>query len=91
MIKKLAVITLSALVLGGCTLTDNLKQDDAAKDMVKEDVSVTSSPSTSMMPQATADPSLDSLPKTSSSTDVDSLEADINNTKVLDEDFSDLN
>jgi len=89
MIKKLALIALSAVLLGGCTLSTALKTDNAATD-----AQPTPTPATTMAtptPMASQDTSLEAMPSTSTSTDVDSLESDINNTKVLDEDFSDLN
>ncbi|MEI8232129.1 MAG: hypothetical protein WCG44_00115 [bacterium] len=85
MIKKIAIIAVSALLLGGCTLTDVFKTSDAAKD--QKPVVATSTPA----PTTSADISLEAIPAPATATDVDSLEKDINNTKVLEEDFSDLN
>jgi len=85
MIKKLTGIALASLLLGGCTLTDIFKPNEAVKDSQPE-VVATSTPA----PVASSDPSLDAIPKTSTSSDEKSLETDINNTVILDEDFSDL-
>lgn len=85
MLKKIAFIGVSALLLGGCTLTDIFKTNNAAKDS-KSLVVATSTPA----PTSSPDTNLDAIPSTSTSTDVSSLETDINNTKILDEDFSDL-
>ncbi len=82
MLKKIVTITLSAALLGGCTLGDLLKPGDAAKD-ARSDVVASPSP--------TPDTSLDAMPTTSSGSDDASLETDINSTTILDEDFSDLN
>ena len=82
MFKKIAIITLSAVLLGGCTLTDFLKPGDAAKDAKSDSV---------MTPSPTPDAVIESMPSTSTSDDTSSLETDINSTAILDEDFSDLN
>lgn len=81
MLKKLAIISLSAVLLGGCTLGEVFKTDNAAKDAKSDSV---------MTPSPTPDSSLESMPATSASDDVTSLETDINATTILDEDFSDL-
>lgn len=81
MYKKLAIITVSSFLLGGCTLGDFLKPGDAAND---------AKPDSTMSPAPTPDKSLESMPSTSTSDDASSLELDINNTTILDEDFSDL-
>lgn len=83
--KKIAFILLSSLLLGGCTLTDSFRTGGAAKDVKPEQKTVTASQTPSP-----ADPELSSMPTTSSSSDVTSLETDINNTTILEEDFSDL-
>jgi hypothetical protein len=85
MIKKLAILALSSLVLGGCTLTNIFSPNQAAQDAQSEPVA-TSTPA----PVASPDTTLDAIPSTSTSSDETSLETDINNTKILDEDFSDL-
>jgi PBP1b-binding outer membrane lipoprotein LpoB len=87
MIKKIAVIAISAILLGGCTLGDMLKTNEAASDMKPGAPIATSTPA----PTTSPDVSLEAIPSTSTSTDITSLEKDINNTKILDEDFSDLN
>jgi PBP1b-binding outer membrane lipoprotein LpoB len=82
MLKKLAIIAFSAVLLGGCTLLDNvLKPGDAAKDAKSDTVAP---------PSPTPDSSLESMPSTSASDDVTSLETDIGATTILDENFSDL-
>ncbi len=81
MFKKLAIITLSSVLLGGCTLTDFLKPGDAAKDAKSESI---------MTPSPTPDTVIESMSSTSTSDDTASLETDINSTTILDEDFSDL-
>jgi PBP1b-binding outer membrane lipoprotein LpoB len=86
MLKKIAILVSSALLLGGCTLTDSLKSGNAAKDQ-KSEVVATTTPSPTVSP----DTSLESMPPVSNSTEVTSLEADINGSVILDEDFSDLN
>lgn len=85
MIKKLTIVTLASLLLGGCTLTEVFKPSEAVKDSQPE-VVATATPT----PMASPDPNLDAIPKTSTSSDEKSLETDINNTVILDEDFSDL-
>lgn len=85
MYKKLLIVGLSAILLGGCTLTDVFKNNQAAEDS-KPISSMTPSPSPSAI-----DTELQAVPSTSTSSDVDSLETDINNTTILKEDFSDLN
>lgn len=84
MLNKLAIITISALLLGGCTLGDIFKTGDAAKDEKSMAVA------TSTPVPAKSDQELEVIPSVSTSTDMSSLEADINNTKVLEEDFSDI-
>lgn len=85
MFKKLTIISLSAALLGGCTLLDVFKPSDAAKDINKEVVATPTPTSTS------PDPNLEAIPSPKAENDVTSLEADINATVILDEDFSDLN
>jgi hypothetical protein len=87
MLKKIALITLSSLVLGGCTLTDIFKTNNAAMDEKKEVVATATPAPTYMEP----DKELDSMKQNSASTDVTSLETDVNNTIILTEDFSDIN
>lgn len=82
MVKKLAILAFSAVLLGGCTLTDTFKTGDAARD-IKPEAVATSTP-------ASPDTSLEAIPVTSTLSDDQSLETDIGNTKILDEDFSDL-
>ncbi len=84
MLNKLAIITISAVLLGGCTLGDVFKSDGAAKDEKSMAVA------TSTPVPVKSDKELEVIPSVSVSTDDASLEADINNTKVLEEDFSDI-
>lgn len=84
MLKKLAIISASALLLGGCTLGDVFKTGDAARD--EKTMAVATSTPAPVKP----DQELEVIPSVSTSTDITSLEADINNTKVLEEDFSDI-
>lgn len=86
MLKKLAIITLASLALGGCNLKDYLRTNSAVMDEKKE-LTATSTP---VPTQATPDKDLDSMKQTSSSTDVTSLETDVNNTVILNEDFADI-
>jgi PBP1b-binding outer membrane lipoprotein LpoB len=84
MLKKLALITLSAALLGGCTLGNVLKTNNAAVDEKP------GSPVASVAPTMSPDTSLESMPKTTTGTDDASLETDVNSTTILDEDFSDI-
>lgn len=84
MFNKIAVLSISALLLGGCTLREVFQTGSAVKD---EKVVTTTSPT----PVATPDSELQAMPSTNSSNDVNSLEVDINNTTILDEDLSDMN
>ncbi len=87
MLKKIAVVALASLALGGCSLKDMLKTNSAVMDE-KNEVVATSTPAPTYMEP---DKDLDSMKQTSSSTDATSLETDINGTTILQEDFSDLN
>ena len=69
MIKKITILAISALLLGGCTLLGS-KPNETGQGM---DESL-----------------IDSTTPTSESTEIDSLKADINNTVIFEEDFSDL-
>lgn len=81
MIKKIIIISLSTVLLGGCTLSDVFNTDNAAKDTKSE---------SAMTPSPTPDTFIESMPATSTSDDLTSLETDISTTTILDEDFSDL-
>jgi hypothetical protein len=81
MLKKLAIIGLTSMVLGGCTLTDSLKSGSAVS---------TKSLETQESKPVVDDKELEIIPSTSKSTDSSSLETDIENTKILEEDFSNL-
>jgi hypothetical protein len=84
MFKKMLILGLSTVILGGCTMTNMFNSNNAAQDSKME---ATESPA----PSATPDADLEAMPSTSSSSDDKSLETDINNTTILNEDFSDLN
>jgi PBP1b-binding outer membrane lipoprotein LpoB len=86
MIKKITILIVSALLLGGCTLSDIFKPNQAVSDQ-KSELSATQTP----LPVSSVDPNLEAMPSTSTSTDTASLEIDIESTKILEEDFSDLN
>lgn len=81
MLKKLTFIGLASVILGGCTLTDSLKSGSAVS---------TKSPDTQESKSVTIDKELEVMPSISTSTDTSSLETDIENTKILEEDFSNL-
>ena len=81
MLKKLAILTCSTILLGGCSLQNIMNLGNAAKDTQSPEATVTTSP----------DAQLQAMPSTAPSNDDKSLETDINNTTILDEDFSDLN
>lgn len=83
MYKKIAVITLSAFFLGGCSLTDLLKTNNAATDQQSQAVATST-------PAPIPDPELDRMPPTSTSSDTTSLETDINSTVILEDDYSDI-
>lgn len=87
MLKKIALITLASVALGGCSLKDMLKTNNAVMDE-NEEVVATSTPAPTYME---SDKDLESMKQTSSSTEVTSLESDTNSTVILQEDFSDLN
>ena len=86
MIKKIAILALSTLLLGGCTLLDTFKISDAAKDEKPGSPIATTTPA----PTSSPDTNLEAMPSTSDATDLTSLETDINSTLILEEDFSDL-
>lgn len=77
MLKKLAILTCSAFFLGGCSLQNIMNLGDAAQD--------------TQSPMPSPDAQLQAMPSTAPSNDDASLETDINNTTILNEDFSDLN
>lgn len=88
MFKKIAIITIASLTLGGCSLKDMLNTNKAVMDENQESVATIATPEPTYMEP---DTELDSMKQNSSSTDVTSLETDINATTILQEDFSDLN
>ncbi len=74
MIKKITLVLLSALILGGCSLDfDTLMGNKAATDTNTQ-----------------VDTQLDAMPSPGVGNDTESLELDISNTVILEEDFSDL-
>ena len=86
MFKKIGLIALAALALGGCSLTAFTGTNTAVSDQKQSEVMATSTP----VPTASPDTQLQAVPATSSNTDAASLETDINNTTILNEDYSDI-
>lgn len=80
MYKKLLLVILAAIFLGGCTLLSSLTGNQAASDQ-----------QTGSLASSAPDAALDAMPSPGTGTDEKSLEVDINSTTILDEDFSDLN
>ncbi len=87
MYKKIAIIGISALLLGGCTLTDLFKTNTAVNDVASPMPAATTTPA----PSPSEDPELKAIPSTTPANDDKSLETDINSTTILKEDFSNLN
>jgi hypothetical protein len=88
MFRKLSLLLGASLLLGGCTLGSlTSKPGDAATDAI---ATTTPSPVAVASASPVADPELDKMPATSQSTDIDSIESDLNNTNILNEDFSDI-
>jgi hypothetical protein len=85
MLKKLALTAALAVLLGGCSLTLPGLGNQAASDMA------TPAPSGSITVETATDPSLEAVPSPGMGTDTASLEKDLEDTQILDEDFSDLN
>jgi hypothetical protein len=85
MYKKLTILGLSALILGGCAITNPFVGNQAAQDAL---------PTSSSIPEATVttfpDAALQAMPSTSTANDPASLEKDINNTQIAPEDFSNI-
>ena len=77
---------ISAILLGGCTLTDLFKTNTAVNDVASPIPFATTTPA----PSPSEDPELDAMPSTTSTSDDKSLETDINNTVILKEDFSNI-
>lgn len=86
MFKKLAILGIAAVLLGGCTARDIFKTNNAAEDQKPGEIA-----SPTPIATSSSDPGIQMMPSTSSSSEIDSLDTDINNTKILDEDLSDLN
>ena len=77
--KNLLVIALASMLMGGCTLA-NWQQEAATDQQVQQTVKV----------EQDSDPALDQTPALSEDNQVEDLEKDINDTQILEEDFSDL-
>ncbi len=98
MLKKLAIIGLSALVLGGCTLQgvkNSLMGTGSAATDTQTGANMTTSTSPTTTPAPTSATTPDAAlqqanPSTSPQNDDKSLETDVNNTNVVKEDFSNL-
>lgn len=89
MFRKLSMLLGASLLLGGCTLGSlTSKPGDAATDAIATTTPTPVAAVASASP--VADPELDKMPATSQSTDIDSIESDLNNTNILNEDFSDI-
>lgn len=85
MFKKIAFITLASLALGGCSLA-SLTGNKAVSDQKDADMVATSTPT----PAASPDSELSAMPSPGTGNDDKTLETDINNTVILNEDFSDI-
>jgi hypothetical protein len=85
MFKKITMIALTSLILGGCSLNlKTLMGEGAVSDEQQESLATTT-------PAPTTDPELSTVPSPGTGTDDASIETDIESTTILDEDFSDLN
>lgn len=82
--NKLILVLVAALVLGGCTLGAGMTKQSA------QDSSAPMSPSPTVQASMLPDAELEAMTKTSTETDVASIEKDLNETSILEEDFSDL-
>lgn len=83
MSKKLLLVLLASVFLGGCSLNLRaLMGEEAATDTQEE-----ASPDAENVP---ADSALQAIPSPGTGTDTASLERDLDATVILDEDFSDL-
>ena len=80
----LALIILTSIVLGGCSLASLTAKPESA-------ATTASVPAASLAPSATPSPSpvpqLEQIPPTGSADDLKSLETDINATVILEESF----
>lgn len=86
MFKKIAILGSTAFLLGGCTLTDAFKLNNAARTEATPVATTTPVPLPS--PSPSEDPELKAIPSPTSANDEKSLETDINSTMILKEDFS---
>ena len=83
MLKKIMIVTLASLTLGGCSLDlKTLMGEGAVSDQQEALATATPAP--------TADPELGAMASPGTGSDEASLETDINGTTILNEDFSDL-
>ena len=89
MLKKIAIITLSAFALGGCTVPSFFTGSNAAID-TQQNALTSPSPVPAATITTSPDAELQAMPSTSTSNDPKSLEKDINNTQILPEDFSNI-
>ena len=86
MSQKLALVTVLAVLLGGCSLTLPGMGNQAASDSAPSPVA-----QGNVSESATPDTKLEAIPSPGTGTDTTSLEKDLNDTQILDEDFSNLN
>jgi hypothetical protein len=83
MVKKILVVSLAALALGGCSLDlKTLMGEGAVSDEQQVTATTTPAPAT--------DTSLEAMPSPGTGSDDATLETDVNSTTILEEDFSDL-
>jgi hypothetical protein len=91
MFKKIALISLGSVLLGGCSLPSFLSQNNAAVDTQPgSTVTTTSTPVPTASVTTSPDAALQAMPSTSTTNDAASLEKDINNTQITPEDFSNI-
>ena len=83
--KKLLVVALAGLLLGGCTLAKS--QQEAAKD---EKPAVVTNTETKTELSQTEDPKLQAVPSVDNDNSLEGIEEDMTNTEFFDEDFGDL-
>ncbi|MFH1244153.1 MAG: hypothetical protein V1487_01055 [bacterium] len=82
MINKILLVGMAGVVLGGCNLVTLTGKEAATDEQPKIEVAASVAPQT--------DAELETIPSPATDNDVESLEKDINDTQILDEDFSDL-
>jgi hypothetical protein len=81
MIKKIVLISVASILLGGCGLIP--LKNNAASDQKLEQVAPAS-------PSPSSDPAIETMPSPGTQNDTTTLETDIESTTILEEDFSDL-